>query len=306
MPPSQSGGFSEHLRYGISAVIGTQLKSARSYYSAYYNMKSSDGNFEDVLAAAGLPIAPQKTETGAIQSLDPLEGDTKRVSFNEWAIGFEVTQVAWEDDRIKNNGSALRDAATGIADSLRERVEVEAHRPLNAEGFDGTFTVLPDGLSLFNTAHLPIVGGEAPAQSNRNDVDLSVTSYRDAAIVFEKWFNDRGLRIPGYSTPEKIIVPPDLRYVSAEIFKSTDRPDTANRAVNVNREEVDINVTPYITDVDAWFLQGQRHFMDFYWRWRPRFDNFDDRRRRIAVFVGIERFQVFPWGWIGMHGSQGA
>jgi hypothetical protein len=294
------------MAYGISAVIGTELKSAQVYYSRYYNMKSSDGQYEDVLAGTGLPIAPQKTETGPITSVDPLEGSTKRVTFNEWAIGFEVSRTAWEDDRLKNKGSALRDAATGIADSLRERVEVEAHRPLNGEGFDGsTYTVLPDSSGLFATSHSPVTGGEAAAQSNRTDIDLGVSSYRDATIVFKKWVNDRGLRIPGYSTPVRLIIPVDLEYVAREIIQSPDRPDTPNRAKNVS-PQVEISATPYKTDTDSWVLQGNRHKMDFYWRSRPRFENFDDRRRRVGIFVGWERFKEFPNSWIGMWGSTGA
>lgn len=307
--PATTGALSNHLAPGIRAVIGTSLEGRESYYSKFYEMETSERNYEDYLAAAGLPIATRKTQGQPIQTYDPLEGNTKRVDFEVWAIGFEVTQEAWEDDLYASDGSALRAASTGIADSLVERVEIEAHRPLNAEGFDGsTFTVLPDSSGLFATSHSPVSGGEAAAQANRpsTEVDLNVTSYRAGLTTFRKYTNDRGLRIPGYTSPARLIVAPDLEFDALEVVGSSNRPDTANRVENVTKNRTSVEVSPYITDTDQWIIQGSRHMMKFFWRWRPRLDNFDDRRSRVAVFVGFQRFRVMPIHWLGMYGSTGA
>lgn len=309
MPPASTGSFSNHLAPGIAAIIGTNLKSSETRWSQFWNMKSSVRNYEDVLAAAGLPIAPQKQEAGAITSVDPLEGNTKRLTWTEWGIGFEVTQTAWEDDLYKTSGSALRDASNGTADSLRERKEIEGHRALNSEGYTGTtFTVLPNNTeTLFATSHVPIAGGEAAAQANRPnpDVQLSVTSFRDALIRFRKHVNDRGIRIPGFTSPASLIVPPDLEYVAGEILKSPMRPDTANNVANVTEGAVRVKVSEYITDTNSWAVQGTRHFMDYYSRSAARFDNFDDRRRRVAIFVAWERYGFWPLHWLGMDGTTG-
>ena len=307
MPPSVTGSFSEHLAPGLRAIIGTNLKGRESFYSKFYNIMSSNRNYEDDLAAAGLPIAAAKPQGQPIVAYDPLEGDTKRVTFETWGIGFEVTEEAWDDDLYSAKGSALRAAANGIADSLAERVEVEAHRPLNAEGFDGsTYTVLPDSSGLFATSHVPVTGGEAAAQNNRpTAVDLSVSSYRVGLTEFRKWTDDRGLRIPGYTSPARLIVSPDLEWDAREIIQSSNRPDTANLVENVTKGKTSVEVTPYITDTDQWIIQGTKHFMNFFWRWRPRLDNFDDRRSRVAIFMGYERFQEHPTHWLGMYGSPG-
>jgi hypothetical protein len=309
MPPANTGQFANHLAPGISGILGTRLKSRKTYYSEYYDMEPTENrNYLDYLAAAGLPIAPRKLEGDAITSIDPLEGSTKRVSFEEWGIGFEVTQTAWEDDLYASSGSALRDASTGLADSLAERVEVEAHRPLNTEGFDTTFTVLPDTSGFIATSHAAITGGEAAAQSNRSatDAELSVTSWRIGRIQFMKYVNDRGLRIPDYAMPAKLIVPVDLEDTANEVIGSSNRPDTANKVENVTRGMVQVRSTPYITDTNLWILQAQRHFLKFFWRSRPRFDNFDDRRRRVAIFVAWQRFRALPLHWLGHYGSNPA
>lgn len=309
MPPAVTGNFSNHLAPGIRAVIGANLGGRESYYSMFYDIETSERNYEDYLAAAGLPIAALKPQSEPIVAYDPLEGSTKRVSFDVWAIGFEVSEEAWEDDLYADSGSALRSASNGIADSLAERVEIEAHRPLNAEGYDGsTYTVLPDSSGLFATSHSPVAGGEAAAQSNRSatDADLSVTSYRVGLTQFRKYTNDRGLRIPGFTMPARLITPVDLEWDAGEVVNSSNRPDTMNRVENVSKGKTSVEITPYITNDDTWSIQGAKHFMKFFWRFRPRLDSFDDRRTRTAVYVGYQRFKVAPIHWLGMYGSNGS
>lgn len=307
MPPMNTGGFSEHLAPGLMAIIGTKLKSSESYYKSFYNTRTTKRNYEDVLAATGLPMASAKGEGDPIISEDALEGNTKRITPEEWGIGCEITQTAWEDDLYSGEGSALRDAANGIADSLMERKEVEAHR-LFVDGFDSTaLTVLPNNTeAVFATSHVPIAGGEAAAQANREDVDISVASYRDALIRFRKYVNDRGIRIPGYATPRLLVGGVDLQYVFDELVKNEWRPDTENRVKNFSQNATTPMTTPYITATDDWFLFADKHFNDYFARSGARFDNFDERRRRVAVFVGWERYKFQCYHWLGVHGSQGA
>jgi len=302
-----TGGFSEHLAPGLMAIVGTRLKSRETYYSMFTNKRTTRRNYEDVLAATGLPMASAKGEGDPIISEDALEGNTKRITPEEWGIGCEITQTAWEDDLYSGDGSALRAAANGIGDSLLERKEVEAHSAIFVDGFSSTaYTVLPANTeAVFDTTHDPISGGEAAAQSNREDVDISVSSFRDAMIRFRKWTNDRGYRIPGYATPKLLVGGEDLRYVFEEIVKSTWRPDTANRVENVTKNAVTPMNTPYITDTTDWFIFGDKHFNDYFARSGARFDNFDERRRRVAVFVGWERYKFQCYHWLGVHGAQG-
>lgn len=312
MPPAASGAFSNHAAPGIMGIVGTQLRrrSGQRYWPGLYNVMTSKRQYEDVLAAAGLPVAPEKPEGQAIVAVDPLEGDTQRVFHDEWGIGFEVTQTNWEDDLMATKGSALRAASTGIADSLVERQEIEGHRPFNTEGFDGsTFTVLPDDSGLFATSHVPIAGGEAPAQANRPspDVAFTLTAYRNALITFRQYVNDRGLRIPDYTQARNLITTENNRYTAMETVRSGTRPDQENSAFgNVTQNATGIVITPYITVSTHWFIQAVRHFMLWLWRRQPAFDSFDDRRRRVAIFLGFQRFSIFPHHWIGMYGSTGA
>lgn len=308
MPPIQTSSFSNHMAPGLMEIIGTALAGRTSYYSQFCEVKTSERNYEDVLAATGLPIAVSKAQGADIQSYDPLEGNTKRFTPVVYALGMEVTEEAWEDDLYSGKGSAIRDAAQGLADSLAERVEVQAHDPLN-NAFGTTYTVLPDNTSGFiATSHAVVTGAAGAAQANRptTDADLTVTSFRAGLTAFRKYTNDQGLRIPQYTYPSMLIVPPDVGDDAKEILYSSNRPDTMNRVENVTRNETALLVDPYLTDTDAWFLRAPKHHLYFIWRWRPRYDNFDDRRARVAIHVGYERFICQPAHWLGWYGSSGA
>lgn len=311
-----TGQFAEHVAPELMGIVGTNLGGRESYYSQVTKVETSNRNYEDVLAAAGLPIAVQKEEGQAIQTFDPLEGDKKRISHTVYGIGFEISEEMFDDDLYKGSGSALTEAGSGLADSLAEVVELQAHRFYNSEAF--LTTGVPDFLqplpgkvntkSVFNTSHGPISGGEAAGQPNRpsTDVDLTLTSLRAALIQFKKYRNDRNLRIPSVAYPSTLMVPVDLEFDAAEILNSTNRPDTANRVENVTKGVLKLLVNPYIDDADSWFLLAPKHMLKFFWRKRPQMDSFDDRSKRVARFVAWQRFGLGAIHWLGVYGSPGA
>lgn len=314
---ANTASFSNHLAPGIKEIVGTGLGGRESWYSRVCKVITSERNYEDYLAAAGLPMASEKAELQPIQSYDALEGSTKRMSHTVYGIGFEVSEEAWEDDLYKGKGSAIREAAGSLPDSLAEVVEIEAHRMFNSEAFltsavPDFLRPLPDNAStiaLYSAVgHNPVTGGEVTAQTNQPAVavDLTVTSYRAGRIAFKRWRDDRNKRIPAYTTPAKLIIPVELEYDAKEIINSTMRPDTANNVENVTKGGIEIVCDPYLDDTDAWFLQGAKHFVNFVWRWRPRMDNFDDRRSRGAVFLAYERFSKIATHWLGSYASPGA
>jgi len=296
---------------GIRQIVGTNLEGRKSYYSMLNNVETTVRNYEDYLAGVGLPVAVEKPQGQNIQAFDPIEGLTKRLTPKVYAIAMEVSEEAWDDDLYANKGSAIRDGANGLADSLAERVEIEAHRPWTAEGFatSGAYwPVLPDNSAFFSASHSPLFGGVGPIQGNSpsTQADLSITSLRAGLIQFRKYKNDQGLRIPAISQPTTLIVSPDDEYNAMEIIKSPERPDTANRAINVT-PSLSILVDPYLSDdTDAWFLQAKKHYAYFLWRKRPVLDSFDDRRARVAIHTILGRFSNAPVHWLGNYGSTGA
>lgn len=308
MPPMTTGNIPNSLQPGIRKLIGTRLEGRQTFYSQMYNVETSARNFEDYLYGTGLPIAGEKPQGTNIQSVDVIEGTTKRMQHTVFAMGFEVTEEAWDDDLYTGQGSVIREGANGLADSFAERVEIEAHRPFNAEGFDNaTYLVLPDNSNIFATSHAPIPGGQGIAQGNRpvSPTDFNITSYRAMLTQFKRYRDDQNKRIPGYTMIKDLWVPPELEYAAEEIVKNANRPDTMNDVKNVTQNATTVKVNPYLDDTDSWFGLAPKHHFYFLWRWRPRLDSFDDRRARVAVHVIYGRFSNAPIHWLGSYGSNG-
>lgn len=311
-----TGQFAEHVAPALLDIVGTNLGGRESYYTQVCKVETSNRNYEDILAAAGLPIAMQKEEGQAIASFDPLEGEKKRISHTVYGMGFEISEEMFDDDLYKGSGSALTEAGSGLADSLAEVVELQAHRFYNAEAFltsavPGFLQPLPsldNTKSVYNLSHGPITGGEAAGQPNRPsvNVDLTLTSLRAALVQFKKYRNDRNIRIPSVAFPSTLLVPVDLEFDAAEILNSTNRPDTANLVENVTKGMLKLLVNPYLDDADSWFLLAPKHNLRFFWRKRPQMDSFDDRSKRVARFLAWERFGLGAIHWLGVYGSPGA
>lgn len=308
MPPIYPGTMAQHMQPGFRAIVGTTLDGRTTYYSQMLRVESTSRNYEDYFAATGIPMAVEKPAGVDIQAFDPLEGATKRVRPIVYAAGVEITEEAWDDDLYTGKGSAIREAAGGLGESLAERTELEAHRMFNTDGFPGgTITVLPDSLTFFNTAHTPIAGGQGITQANMpaTNADFNVTSFRSALTQFRRYRTDQGYRIPQYGSPTELWVPFENEYAAKEVINSTYRPDAGNMVDNVTKGEVTVKTNAYLDDTDSWFLKAPKHFAVMLWRWRPRMDSFDDRRARVAIHVIYSRFVTFPYHWLGWYGSPG-
>lgn len=307
--------ISEQLVPGLRDIIGVRLGGRVSFYSQLLRVEASERSFEEILHGAGLPIATELPESEPYDTYDPIEGAKKRVTHNAFGIGAEVTQEAMEDNLYSGQGSTLDSLGNGLADSLAEVVEIQGHRFFNTEAF-ATSTVpsflqpLPDlsaSISVYNTAHGAITGGEAGTQSNRpaTDVDLTMTSFRTALSAMKRYRNDRNLRVPEATFPSRMVVPPEIEWDAKEILGSKNDPTTSNLVENVTKGIVSLIVDPYLDDIDSWFLLPPEHWLLFLWRVRPAMDSYDDKSRRVAVFVGRERFGMGAIHWLGPYASPG-
>jgi hypothetical protein len=310
-----TGEFSEHLAPGLREIVGTRLGGRETIYSRLLRTETSARNFEDYLAGAGLPVATLKAEGDNIDVFDPLEGKKIRVTFETYAIGMEVSQEAMEDDLYKGSGSALVEAGNNMADSLAEAAEIQFNRFFNTEAFATSSVVsfmrtLPDNsstVSIFNTAHNPVSGGEVGTQTNRpaTDVDLTLSSFRTALIQFRRYKDDRAKRIPNVTRPNRLAVPPELEYDAREIVGNPTRTDTANDIQNVTRGAVEVVPNPYMDDTDSWVLLAPLHWLIALWRRRPDMDSFDDRRARVSITTMTQRIGKVAVHWLGTYGSPG-
>lgn len=293
-------GFSQNLAPGIRFEMFTWLKQHTPEYSQYALVKTSDRAFEDHQILAGFGLAKLKLEGTGITYDDPIQGGTKRITPDTYALAWQVTQEMLEDDQYDK----MRNFPKALARSMMEKVETVGIQPLNL-GF--TTTVTADGATFFNTAHSlldPSSGSVTTAtQANRlnPDAELSVTAIQNALILYENQVNERGMR--QVVSPDKLWVPVDLQFTAQRLLQSTFEPDTGNNAINTIQGRLEPRVLHYLSDSNNWFLSSNEgNTLCFVWRKRPVMDNTDDFETKSAKYSIQARFtaDVIDYrGWVG-------
>ena len=288
----------------FQAIMKDRLKELPKIYPSVYNIKSSDRKFERVMT--WVPFGDTQTKgEGEAYVMDTLrQGYSKDFTHTENGLGFEVTQTALEDD-VEN---ILQRGGDWLGFSARYVEEGRAANPFN-NGFSTETT--PDGVSLFNTAHVLKGGGTAKNRPS-TDADLSATSLAQAMIDTQTDQKDEAGHLAAPINSWKLYIPPALEFTADRIVNSVGLPGSADNDRNPlkARRTWEIIVNPRLTDTDAWFLVASsksQHGLTFYRRTPISNEPMSiDARTGNRIFKIRHRFSVGAWTWIGTYGTAGA
>ena len=249
---AQTRGTFAELYDNVDKAVYTLLFDAQKelprIWTKVFNVKSSDKRFERVMTVTGMGDVPEKGE-GAPYTSDVIKpGWTKDFTHTEYGMMFEVTQTALEDDQYDQ----LSQHARWLMFSARVVEEKKAHGVFN-NGF-GT-EQSPDGVSLFNSAHV-LKGGGTARNTLAAAADLSVTSLTQALIDWQTQTKVESGQVVNYASDLVLFVPPALEFTADRILNSTLLPGSADNDRNAikARRNWTLVVSPYLTDEDAFFL----------------------------------------------------
>ena len=250
----------KELLPGLNALFGLEYAKYENEHSEIYETESSERSFEEEVKLSGFAAAPVKPEGSAISYDNAQESFTARYNHETVAMGFSITEEAMEDNLYDSLSARYTKA---LARAMAYTKQVKAASLLNT-GF--TTFQSGDGVTLFNTAHPTVAGGN---NGNRPtvDADLNETSLEQAVIDIAAYKDERGLLIA--ARPRKLIVPPSLMFVATRLLQTENRVGTADNDLNALKTNGSISegyrVNHYLTDNDAWFLttdipNGMKHF----------------------------------------------
>jgi hypothetical protein len=252
----------KELLPGINALFGLEYAKYEGEDAEIYETESSERSFEEEVALAGFDAAPVKNEGSAISYDNAQETFTARYNHETIAMGFAITEEAMEDNLYDSLSARYTKA---LARAMAYTKQTKAASPLNNGQSTGSYQS-GDGVTLFNTSH-PLASGGTNSNTPSTASDLNETSLESAVIQIAKWTDQRGLLIA--ARPRRIIVPPDLMFVSSRILDSELRPSTADNDINAIKSNGTIpegyRVNHYLTDTNAWFIitdvpNGMKHF----------------------------------------------
>ena len=297
-------GLYDNVDKVVTSVLSTQLKELKPIWREYFNIKSSDRKFERVMSMVGMGDVPEKSE-GAPYPTDLIkQGYTKDFTHTEFGMGFEVTQTALEDDQYDQ----LEKSAMWLAFSARVVEEKRAANVLN-NGFSSEQT--PDGVSLFNSAHV-LAGGGTARNILATAADLSATSLMQALIDLQNQTKLESGQLVAPITSLDLVIPPDLEFLADRLINSVGLPMSADNDRNPikARRTWNIVINPYLTDTDAWFLLASnksQHGLCSYTRLPIQMETpMTDTRTRNRMYTIRFRRSWGAWMWQNTFASAGA
>jgi hypothetical protein len=246
--------FAKELVPGHFAVsIDTyRNKRAESMWPEMCTQKKSQKAKETNLVRSGLGSLVTKGEGASITFDTPIAGSEMTWVHFVRALGIRITEEAIDDNLYELNGGSegklkeLFDAAAEDEETLMARFLVS--------GTATTYHQTRNSKALFATDHPRLDGSTF---SNKGTLsDLTYTGFWASVVAAENQLNHRQHRTA--KKIKNVWFPPQLERQAREVMNSTDRPDTANRAINAmanSGRKIGLKMWSYLTDTDAYYLQ---------------------------------------------------
>lgn len=252
----------DNLDKSVFTILFDAQKENPVTWRDLFNVKTSDRKFERVMSVTGVGDIPEKGEGAPYTSSVIRPGWTKDFLHVEFGAMFEVTETALEDDQydqLAQNGRWFMFAS--------RVVEEKRAALIYNNGF--TTEQSPDGVSIFNAAHV-LKGGGTARNTLASAADLSATSLEQALIDLQTETKVEAGQIVAPATSLTLAVHPQNEFQAHRLINSQLRPGVADNDVNaLKKRNWNVIVNPYFTDPDAWFLQDsnkKRHGMTSYTR----------------------------------------
>lgn len=297
-----SGSFAKALWPGVNAWYGKAYKDYAEEYLQLFDKETSHRAFEEDVGVSSFGLAQVKPEGAGIQYDGERQGFTTRYQHVAYALGFVITEEAFEDDLYDIVGKRR---AQGLARSMRQTKETVGANVYN-RAFNGAY-VGGDGVSLVNAAHNNVAGGTWSNQI-ATAADLSEAALEQASIDIAGFRDDRGLLIQ--AKPKKLIIPYTLAFEAKRILGTEGRVATDLNDLNALKT---MGIIPsvfhshYLTDQDAWFIRTDvPDSMKYFERKADSFDMDNDFDTSNARYKAQGRYS---FGWSdprGIYGSPGA
>lgn len=254
------------------SVDSYEKKRAESMWQDLVTIKNSKKSYEEDALRSGLGTLRVKGE-GAGVTYDTQIGGPKQT----WvhlvrALAVNITEEAVDDNLYELNGGGegnLKELFYDLGEAAEETIETEIARFFNSATAT-TYHSDRFGLALLSASQKRLDGSTYSNLATLSD--LTYSTFWTNLVAAENQTNHRQQKI--MHKVKNLWVPPQLEQKGLEILKSTDRPDTGNRATNAyakSGRNIQLKVWRQMTDVDSWIMQKEGKGIVFFWRRKTRF-----------------------------------
>lgn len=292
--------FADNFNPAFEEVFFLNLGEKDAQLSKLFNMRTMKQQYMDVAHVAGMGLMTTKAEGEEMDVDELIQGLDTRVTPVTYAKQWRITKEAIADERHNIFGQISAE----VGKSMRGTRETDGANIFN-NGFDSNFTANGgDSLELFSLVH-PLTDGSTQRNELSTPADLSATTLEQAMIDIAATNYDSGLKMG--LRPARLVVPPSLRWTAQILLQSIQDPDSANNAINPAKNlGLELVVNDYLTDSNAWFIQCDDHYLNWYDRTMPDFNSWEDGGTmdlRYSVDARWTRTWLSPWGLFGSPGG---
>jgi len=303
--PVVRGTYSELLAPGLIMKSFDRLRERPEIFSRFLRVLDSKKAYEEDFAHSGLGPLTEKPELELAIFDQPNRLGLKRYIHKSFGLAIAFSEEARDDDQY----GFIMQMAGMLGRSSRWTTELWGHDPLNL-GFATTRYTTRDGKALFAADH-PINGVDTSIGVSSNmpaiPTDLSVSALEEAIQNFGQMVDERGM--PVEAMARKLIVHPQNEMTARRILETTNMPGTQLNDINpIVASGLELIVSPYLTDTDAWFLLGDSQDVEIRWYWRKQPDTktWDEEGTDAVIHRIKQRHSVGVSDWRHTFASQGA
>jgi len=294
------GTISSLLAPDLHKVYVATGKERPYEYTLLFNVDDMPWNPITDRQVSGLGTLQSKPEGDVFSTDEIIIGSTKVYTATAFGLAVEITWEAWRDELY----GIMAEMVSELARASHNRQEVSAWSILN-NAFSTSYAGFTASTALCSTAQAHL---DVSSWANRPspDIGFSVTAIQAMITAFEGMTNDRSL--PRLMAPTRLVCGPSNKFKAREILGSSGVPYKSDNEINaLDDEALMAFFTHYLTTSTYWFGSASPgiHDLNFYWRDRPIFDNFDDPWSKNAIFTVYQRHTQGYGTPEGVYGSTG-
>lgn len=294
-------GFAPELLYpGLAKVWGTTYKQYPKKYTSFFQTKNSTKAFEKEQEINEFSLASVKDQGDSVQFDRMTQGFQKEYVHTTYGLGAIITREMMEDDQY----NVINKIPGFLARAMVRTEETVATNVLN-NGFDAAITGA-DGQPLFSASH-PNSGTSGGTQSNllATSADLTQASLEAILIQISDARDGNGNRI--VVEGKKLVTSRSDIFNATKILETKYKTASADNDINVvSNLGMELIVTNYLTDQDAWFVVTDvEDGLTFYNRRSASVNRDNDVSTENLAIVTTMRFDTGWTNWRGVYGSAG-
>lgn len=301
-----TGAFSEFLWPGIMATFGDSYEDYEPLWNKICDVHQSDKQFEKFQGITNYGLAGLKDQGSGIPYRDKFQGFLREIINYTYGIGSTITYEMMRYEQYDK----FKQIPQQLAQSIRRTEETIVFNLLN-NGFATALnpTLTADGKSLLNSAHLLVAANNVTQKNTPATAsDLSQSSLEQMYIDVSRFVDDQNL--PIVVRPQKLIVPSESQHLARKILQTEYEVDSGNNTINPvssARMPLELIESPWLTDVDAWFVKTNEPdglvFTDVDPAMLDRDNDFDTKNLK---FSAMRLFGTGAVNYLGYYGSPGA